>query len=71
MKWKDRDTFVLESSGNEYYANNGVIGTGPPADFASEGYDGGIGSVNGFTPAERVELADYMIGLWATFKEHV
>ena len=71
MKWKDVDTFVLESSGREYSANEGIIGISPSADDVSEGYDGGIGRREDFTAEERIELANYMIGLWLLFGERL
>jgi hypothetical protein len=70
MKWTGRDDFVLEVSGREFYANNGIIGMAPSADYVSEGYDGGIGKAGDFTAEERAELADYMIARWQAFKEH-
>jgi hypothetical protein len=67
---KDRDHFEL-STGRTFYANNGLIGIGPlgknAACHVSEGYDGGV-DVDEWTPAERAELADYMIHLWMKFK---
>lgn len=66
---------IFESTGREFYANgyigayeadNGVI-------EIAQGYDGGIDIEGDFgselTNQERIELADYMIGLWAKFKE--
>lgn len=71
MTQQDRDTYVL-STGREFYANNGIIGLGPADDDEpSEGYDGGISTVDyedGWTAAECVELADAMIARWQAWK---
>ena len=64
------DDVYFECSGRKEYANNGVIGMGPDGAYASAGHDGCLGAATDFTPAERAELADYMIGLWQTFKGH-
>lgn len=82
MKPINDDTYEL-STGRTFYANNGIIGI--CSDTAEEGrrqlahgYDGGIdtdlGSMLGlaegdWTVAERRELADYMIGLWALWRD--
>lgn len=63
------DEFVLECSGRTFSANQRLISVSPIDYGVCEGYDGGIGPVSEFTPEERRELADYMIGLWQTFKE--
>lgn len=69
-----KDT-VIFSTGTERYANNGIIGLAPDMEV-SEGYDGGFWSreeseyrENPLTPAERVELADFMIEQWKTFRD--
>ena len=67
---------VIFSTGKVRYANNGIIGLGPDLEV-SEGYDGGFWSAHEseykdeadiLTPAERVELADYMIERWQAFR---
>lgn len=66
------------STGREVYANGGIIGIGERASgslFASQGYDGHLSGDDSFvvdaedldelfTPAERQEIAAYMIKLW-------
>lgn len=67
---------VLFSTGKEMYANAGVIGIGPDLDV-SGGWDQGFCSQDGYceeydeslTRKERIELAEYMIGLWIEFKK--
>jgi hypothetical protein len=64
------------STGREFYAFHGVIGMSPDdADCGSSDFGGSLpyGSDGGFeidewTLAERVELADYMLGLWRRFR---
>lgn len=66
------------STGRKFYANNGLISIAYDGTIA-EGYDGeiriegsyhdGVNLSDAWTPAEKVELADYMIGLWTAFKE--
>lgn len=64
---------VIFSTGTVKYANNGFIGLSPEGDV-SEGYDGGFFSSDDFTPdltpAECVELAEYMILEWQAFREN-
>ena len=69
-----KDT-VIFSTGTKRYANNGIIGLGPDYNV-SEGYDGGFWAPceseyreSELTPAERIELADYMIERWKTFRD--
>ena len=66
---------VIFSTGKVRYSNNGIIGLSPDGDV-TEGYDGGFWSRDEsefrddtLTPAERVELADYMIERWKTFRD--
>lgn len=66
---------VIFSTGAVRYANNGIIGLSPDM-RVTEGYDGGLWSPEEaawrddcLTPAERVELADYMIERWKTFRD--
>jgi hypothetical protein len=69
------------STGKEFYANLGLLSV-HPADpmVCSEGYDGGVAesqvreeweddaeSAEKFTPAERREIAEFMIALWQRF----
>lgn len=61
----DGDEFIL-STGRKINANNGYIGINPEM-MLSEGYDGHI-YADRWTPEERIELADYMIGLWQEYK---
>lgn len=57
------------SSGRFVYANNYYIGINPDMEL-SEGYDGGVDD-HKWSPEERRELADFMIGLWTKYKEAV
>lgn len=74
MKIEDDD--VIFSTGKKRYANNGIIGLSPEGEV-TEGYDGGFWQPeeseyrddDALTPAERVELADYMIERWKTFRD--
>ena len=59
----------FETSRRVISAHGGVVGIGPHADYATGGWDDGFGGPGDFTDAERIELADYMIGLWQRFKE--
>lgn len=64
------DGFVL-SSGREVYANGGIVGLTVFDAYEGldtfYGYDGGL-SLDNWTPAERVELADHMIARWQAFR---
>lgn len=65
------------STGRKFYANNGLISISYTGEIA-EGYDGdirlegsyydGVNLSQAWTDAEKVELANYMIGLWEAFK---
>lgn len=72
MTHNDHDHFTL-STGRKFYANNGIIGLSPHNNGVSEGYDGAVyvdeDEGEGWTTAERHELADYMISLWQQWKE--
>jgi hypothetical protein len=61
----DKEEIVF-STGRREYANWYIIGISPSLDV-SQGYDGHI-DTDKFSPEERAELADYMIGLWSKFK---
>lgn len=59
------------STGKTIYANCGYVGISFDDEYGysvSEGYDGGIAD-NELTRAERMELADLMIGLWSDYKK--
>lgn len=70
----------LESTGRIIYAHLSVIGMDPTGGVFS-GYDDEVWAAGNhppdtdggcdppFTRAERIELADYMIGLWTAYKE--
>ena len=66
----DGDTLTF-SSGNHLYANRGIVGISPELAI-SHGYDGALPDANDgdreVTAADLRELADYMIGLWQSFK---
>lgn len=64
----DWDEYIL-STGRKFYANNGIVGISPDLRIY-EGYDGGPDDKN-WSPEERRELADFMIGLWQRYKEAV
>lgn len=69
MKPIDSDHFQL-STGRTFYAHMGLIGLTPDQGSevrVSAGYDDSV-DVDGWTPAERIELADYMIALWQDFR---
>ena len=59
-----RDEYEL-TTGRQFYSNNGIIGLSPDL-ILSEGLDGSISDQ--FTSAEKVEIADFMIGKWIEFK---
>lgn len=71
----DGDTVTFETTGNEFYANNGIIGLCEPENGkweVSEGYDGCFSAWSGsggMTKEEKIELSDYMIDLWSRFKK--
>ena len=61
MKYEEAEDVLELSSGKRLFANRGILGISPAGEI-SEGYDGGV--YDEFTPEERAELAEYMIGLW-------
>jgi hypothetical protein len=76
---EDREEYTF-SSGRVGRANRGIIGIAPDLEV-TDGYDGGFDTTpprrswafDGdddlqFTPAERAELANYMIERWTAFK---
>lgn len=73
MKQIDDNTYEL-STGTKIYANNGLIGMNAELDAISEGYDGFISyglDRNDLTKGEMIEVADYMVVLWSSFKSKV
>jgi len=59
------------SSGRQWYANRGIIGLAKESDghwAVTEGYEGGLHD-DLLTPVEKIELGDYMIGLWQEFRQ--
>ena len=64
-----QDSLKFETTKRSFYANNEIIGIDPKL-FVTEGYDGSIGEPASFTKEERMELADYMIGVWTRFKNY-
>jgi len=59
------------STDRELSVSNGVIGINHALD-TFEGYDGELiweEHRRGLTKEEKIELADYMIGLWTKFKK--
>jgi hypothetical protein len=64
------------STGKEVYANRGILGINPECDEVTEGYDGGVCTVDDLprfhiTNEEKIELADIAIERWMKFKERV
>jgi hypothetical protein len=58
------DGYVL-SSGRRFYANRGLLSISPAMEMG-EGYDGGVDDIE-WSPAERREVAEFMIALWRQF----
>lgn len=54
---------VVLSSGRKFDANDGILGMSNAMEL-TEGYDGRVYDEREFTPDERKEIADHMIGLW-------
>jgi len=71
---KTDDSYFVLSTGKQIYAYDGVIGLNEEMEYIHNGYDGSdciIGdeySSSEFTPAEIVEICDYMIDLWNKLK---
>lgn len=63
---EDSSDFKL-STGRTIYANNLLIGISPDMSVTG-GYDSSLDIDDTWTAAEKIELAEYMIGLWANFK---
>lgn len=67
---KIKDDYLIFSTGKKVYAHAGFVGIKYDNGWRiSEGYDGGVYFDEEMTPAECVELADYMINQWVKFKE--
>lgn len=69
---QDGDRLIFSDAG-ETYANDGVVGIDGNG-VAFEGYDGALylsialdESLNSFTPAQKRELAEFMIERWKQF----
>ena len=60
---------LIFSTGKAVYANNGIVGISDMDGLIAiwEGYDDEV-AVNDLSMDERIELADYMIGLWRKFR---
>lgn len=80
MEIKENKNEVHFSSGKILRSHSGVIGINPKLDTYG-GYDDCFGDIWDYeteidikvqlTGAERIEIADYMIGLWQQYKEKV
>ena len=57
---------IIFSTGKRLYANCGIIGIDPDLDVY-EGYDGDFGD-DKLTEEEKLELAEYMITVWKSYK---
>lgn len=73
MKYEDGQ--MIFSTGKRRSANGGILGLTTEYEV-TEGYDGTFWSRvesewtdEPLTPAERVELADYMLERWQTFRD--
>lgn len=69
---------LIFSTGRRADANNGIVGIseGYGRLWITEGYDGPLdddidddGDLSPWTPAERQELAEYMIALWTRYRD--
>jgi hypothetical protein len=70
---KYEDDHMIFATGKRRYAHAGIIGLTCSYEV-TEGYDGNFWMVGeaedeALTPAERVELADYMLERWQTFRD--
>jgi hypothetical protein len=61
------DTVVFESTGKILYCHAGEIGLSPDCNSVTYGHDGGWDREE-LTKDEQIELADYMIKAWESFK---
>ena len=69
--------FIVFSNGRrvEHACNCGIIGLSPALDGITDGYDGGMCSLEfdefddpEYTQQEKAEICDYMITLWKNAK---
>ena len=68
---KYHHTHEFECSGKKFSANCHIIGINHELEL-HEGYDGSLGEYEiDFTPEEKRELADFMLGLWQKFKDSI
>ena len=73
MKQTGESEYTL-STGKVFYANRGIIGHGPDEyDEFTEGFDGHCdeGIDEPFTPAEKIEICEYMIERWTALKAKI
>jgi hypothetical protein len=62
--------FYTLSSGRRFYANNGILGLAPGDRHLNYGADGGADFYDyPLTPAERREIAEFMIEIWQQWAE--
>ena len=64
------DDVLLLSSGKRIYAHQGILGIRVGDNTIYYGFDGEVwsGGDQCLTPAERAEIADYMIALWQRYR---
>jgi hypothetical protein len=72
MKYDENTDLLTFSTGKSVFANCGILGIRKDDDgghiYIYEGYDGHL-SDEDLTKIERIELADFVIGLWTEYKE--
>lgn len=68
MKIIANDKFLL-STGRTFFANGNVLGMRGNGGEISEGWDGEVEENEVFTPAERLEIAAYMIDAWLAWAQ--
>lgn len=74
MKYNEKKERYELSTGNTFYANNGIIGISPDSvymNFIYDGYDGYIDPGYDLSKEEQLELCDFMIDLWKKRKEKI
>ena len=64
----DRNTYLLTCSGRSFDAYGGIIGMDPHL-IVTEGYDDVVEESYDWSREERVEVADFMLGLWQQYKD--
>lgn len=75
MKLTDKG-FTLECSGRTFTAHCNIIGVDDDGELTA-GYDNGLGPdwkdgpERDFSPAERMEIAEYMIHRWTTYRDEI